>query len=180
MHFIRFASVCMGAWLAGSILVWVANQNTSIVEDLVQRTSREASVVMVKLEQPEGRALLRHFAATLDRRLRRHWEMAEIGLGLTVLLSLFLGSSGKRYPGLLCVLMLGCVFFLHWFVRPEMEKLAPGVDFVYDTQASIARDRYRSLSLAYSTTVAVKLALGSVLTFGLMKRRRRRGTSDID
>jgi hypothetical protein len=135
---------------------------------------------MVKLEQREGRVVLRHFAAELDRRLRRHWEYVEIGLGLMVLISLFLGSSGKRYPGVLCVLMLGCVCFLHWFVGPEMEKLAPAADFVQDTQVSVMRDRYRSLSQVYSTTVAVKLALGSVLTFGLIKRRRRRGAPDID
>ncbi len=170
----------MGAWLAGTILVWFANQNSPIIENLVQKPSIEASTVMVKLEQREGRVVLRHFAAELDRRLRRHWEMVEIGLGLTVLISLFLGSSGKRYPGLLCVLMLGCVGFLHWFVGPEMAKLAPAADFVQDSQASVMRDRYRSLSDVYSTTVAVKLALGSVLTFGLIKRRRRRGTPDLD
>ncbi len=170
----------MGAWLAGTVLVWFANQNSPNIEDLVQKPSREASKVMVKLEQREGRVVLRHFAAGLDRRLRRHWEMVEIGLGLTVLISLYLGSSGKRYPGLLCVLMLGCVCFLHWFVGPEMERLTPAADFVQDSQPSIVRDRYRSLSQAYSTTVAVKLALGTVLVFGLIKRRRRRGNSDID
>jgi hypothetical protein len=180
MHFVRFASVCMGAWLAGTILVWFATQNSPIVEDLVQKPSIEASRVMVKLEQREGRVVLRHFAAQLDRRLRRHWEIAEIGLGLTVLISLFLGSSGKRYPGLLCVLMLGCVCFLHWFVSPEMEKLAPAADFVQDSQPSVTRDRYRSLSQAYSTTLVVKLGLGAVLTFGLIKRRRRHGTAGAD
>jgi hypothetical protein len=180
MHFIRLASLCMGAWLAGTILVWVVNQNSPIIEGLVQKPSREASKVMVKLSQPEGRAVLRHFAAELDRRLRKNWEMVEIGLGLTVLISLFWGSGGKRYPGVLCVLMLGCVGFLHWFVGPEMEKLAPAADFVQDSQPSVTRDRYRSLSQAYSITVAVKLALGSVLVLGLIKRRRRRGTADID
>jgi hypothetical protein len=180
MHYIRFASVCMGAWLAGTILVWVANQNSPVIEELVQRPSRKAAQVMVKLEQPEGRAVLRHFAGTLDRRLCRRWEIVEIGLGLTVLISLFFGSCGKRYPGVLCVLMLGCVFFLHWFVGPEMERLAPAADFVQDSRPSVPRDRYRSLSQAYSTTVAVKLALGSVLVFGLIKRRRRRGNADLD
>ena len=181
MHFIRLASICMGAWLAGNILVLViANQNSPAIEALLRRPSREASKVMVKLAPGETRVLLRHFSAGMDRWLRRQWEIVEIGLGLTVLISLFLGSSGKRYPGVLCVLMLSCVCFLHWFVRPEMEKLAPAVDFVQDTQASVMRDRYRSLSQAYSTTVAIKLALGSVLVFGLINRRRRRGTPDVD
>ena len=169
----------MGAWLAGTILIWFANQNSPIIEDLVQKPPLEASKAMVKLEQREGRLVLRHFAAELDRRLRRQWEIVEIGLGLTVLISLFLGSSGKRYPGLLCVLMLGCVSFLHWFVSPEMEKLAPAADFVQDSQRSVTRDRYRSLSQAYSTMVAVKLGLGAVLTFGLIKRTRRRGSSGV-
>ena len=180
MHLIRFASLCMGAWLAGTILVWAANQNSPIIEALVQRPSQEASKAMVKLEQPEGRAVLRHFAAELDRRLRRRWEIVEMGLGLTVLISLYFGSSAKRYPGLLCVLMLGCVGFLHWFVGPEMEKLAPAADFVEDSRRSDTRDRYRSLSQAYSTTVVVKLALGSVLVLGLIKRRRHHGTAGID
>ena len=163
----------MGAWLAGSILVWFANQNSPQIEDLVRKPSREASRVLVKLEQPQARVLLRHFAAGLDRRLRWQWENVEIGLGLTILISLFLSSGGKRYPGVLCLLMLGCVCFLHWFVTPEMEKLVPAVDFISDAQASLTRDHYRSLSEAYSTTVAVKLVLGFVAAFGLTRRRRR-------
>ena len=168
----------MGAWLAGSILVWFANQNSPLIEDLVRKPSREASKVLVKLEQREARVLLRHFSAELDRRLRWQWENVEIGLGLTILISLFLGSGGKRYPSVLCLLMLGCVCFLHWFVTPEMEKLVPAVDFISDAQASVTRDRYRSLSDAYSTTVAVKLALGFVAAFGLTRRRHRRVPSD--
>jgi hypothetical protein len=168
----------MGAWLAGSILVWFANQNSPLIEDLVRKPSREASKVLVKLAQPEARVLLRHFAAESNRRLRWHWENVEIGLGLTILVSLFLGSSGKRYPGVLCLLMLGCVCFLHWFVTPEMGKLVPAADFVQDAQASAGRDRYRSLAEAYSITMAVNLALGFVAAIGLTKRRRRRVPAD--
>jgi hypothetical protein len=170
----------MGAWLAGCILILIANQNAPIVERLVRSPSMEAAKTMVKLEQTEGRMLLRHFAAQVDRRLRSTWERVEIGLGLAVLLSLFLGSGGKRYPGLLCLLMLGCVCFLHWFLGPEIERLAPAVDFAPDAQASSLRERYSSLSEAYTTIAAIKLVLGFVAAFGLIKRRRRRGAAELD
>jgi hypothetical protein len=164
----------MGAWLAGNVLILViASQSSPAIEDLVLRPSLEASKVVVKLEQSQSRSLLRHFSADLDRRLRWQWENVQIGLGLTVLISLFLGSSGKRYPGVLCLVMLGCVCFLHWFVGPEMEKLVPRFDFGQD-----ARERYRALSSAYSTTVYVELVLGSVAAFGLNKRRRRHVPAD--
>jgi hypothetical protein len=174
MHFTRLASICLGAWLAGNVLILVmANQNAPAIEDLVLRPSLEASKVVVKLAPTQARALFRNFSAELDSRLRWQWENIEIGLGVTILISLFLGSSGKRYPGVLCLLMLGCVCFLHWFVRPEMEKLVPGVDFVQD-----ARERFGALSSAYSTTVYVKLALGFAAAFGLAKRRRRHVPAD--
>ena len=174
MHFTRLASICLGAWLAGNILILViASLSSPAVEDLVLRPSLDASKVVVKLEQSQARALLHHFSADLDRRLRWQWENVEIGLGLTILISLFLGSSGKRYPGVLCLLMLGCVCFLHWFVGPEIEKLVPRIDFVQD-----ARERYRALSSAYSTTTYVVLVLGFAAAFGLAMRRRRHVPAD--
>ena len=53
-----------------------------------------------------------------------------LGLGVALLLCLFLGVEGKRFPVVLCLLMLATVASLHWFLTPEMEKLAAAVDFV--------------------------------------------------
>ena len=182
MHFIRLAAIILGAWLAGSLIVSaVARQDFSAIDELLRDPPKEATDVLAKSGVRSVGALLRHQAAESNRRLSATWELVQIGLGTAILICLFFGPSAKRYTLVVCLLMLGAVCFLHWFITPEIQKLAPGVDFVLDMEQSQPRDRFRSLQTGYATTDTVKLGLGLVLAFGLVKsRRRRRGTVETD
>jgi hypothetical protein len=146
----------------------------AVVEDLLREPSMDAAKILIKIEKVDARALLRHSSADLTRLVSGYWELVQFALGITIVACLFLGSSGKRYLSVVCLLMLGCACFMHWFLSPEMGKLLPSVDFVHDDQASAARDRFRSLASAYSMTQMVQLALGLVLGFGIVKRRTRK------
>ena len=176
MHFLRLAAICLGAWIAGSLLVMsAANQNLRIVELIMlePENSKDAANLMMKFDKDDARLLLRHQAGEMNRWLADRWELVQIGLGIVVLVNLFLGSSGKRYPPVVCVLMLGCVAFLHWFMTPEMRNLATAVDFPRGSQSATAMDRMVSFENGYMITEWVKLGLGLVLAFGLLKTRRR-------
>jgi hypothetical protein len=95
---------------------------------------------------------------------------------------MFFGSGAKRYAGVLCLLMLISVAFLHWFLSPQMEKHASAVEFLSTDAASVSvdRDRLRSLESGYQTTEGVKVLLGILVSVSLVRRRRRRSSASAE
>ena len=171
----------MGAWLAGMIFMLVLPaRNLASMEELLQTPSPKAKQILEKVEEGNARPLLNHYASGLNRWLVRNWERVELGLGVALSLCLLLGVDGKRVTVLLCLLMLATVVFLHWFLTPEMEKLAQALDFVAPSDPSVARDRWQSLQTGYSTVEGIKLVLGLLLAGGLLSRRRRRRSVEIE
>ena len=181
MHFRRLASLAMGGWLAGSLLlIAITTQNVRVVERLVRTPSKTAAESMVRMQESDVRLLMNYHAEDLNRWAYGIWEVTQMVLGLAVLLSLFLSAGGKRYTMILCVIMISTVIFQHWFVTPQMGKLAQVATFVKSDQVSVERDRLVSMQSAYTTTEAVKIGLGVLLAWGLLKRGRRRRETEID
>jgi MYXO-CTERM domain-containing protein len=181
MHTRRLAAIIMGAWLAGMLLMLVIpSRNLAAVDELLQTPSPKAKQILEKVEQVNARPLLIHYASGLNRWLVLNWERVQLGLGVALLLCLFFGVEGKRFTAVLCLLMLATVAFLHWFLTPEMGKLAEAVDFTLPGDPSVARDRLRSLQAGYSTTEGIKLVLGLLLAGGLLSRRRRRRSVEVE
>jgi MYXO-CTERM domain-containing protein len=181
MHTRRLAAIIMGAWLAGMVLMLVVpERNLASVDELLRTPSPKAQGILEKVEEVNARPLLIHHASELNRWLVRNWERVQLGLGVALSLCLFFGVEGKRFTLVLCLLMLATVVFLHWFLTPEMEKLAEVVDFVAPSEASVARDRFRSLQAGYFTAEGIQLVLGLLLAGGLLSRRRRRHSVEIE
>jgi MYXO-CTERM domain-containing protein len=181
MHTRRLAAIIMGAWLAGMVLMLVVPvKNLASVDELLQTPSPKAKGVLEKVEEVNARPLLIHYASGLNRWLARNWERVQLGLGVALSLCLLLGVEGKRFTVVLCLLMLATVVFLHWFLTPEMEKLAEAVDFAVPNEPSGARDRMRSLQAGYSGAENIKLVMGLLLAGGLLSRRRRRRSVEIE
>jgi hypothetical protein len=147
------------------------------VDELLRAPAPKAGRLIEKIEEVNAWPLLNHHASEVNRWLSRTWEQIQLGLGVTLLLCLFFGADGKRYTAVLCLLMLAAVAFLHWFLTPEMEKLAGAVDFAMPGQPSVERDRLWSLKSGYSITETIKLVLGVLIAGGLLLRRRRRHPS---
>lgn len=181
MHYFRLAALLTGAWVAGSVFHltsrWVSGET---VQAMVWQPRPEVAKLTVNLEPKALGLVMRHVAAEVNRRVTRYWELAQILLGLALLATLFFGPDGKRYTLVLCMLMLGSVLFLRWFISSEIRALTPAADFVLDTEESLPRDRLRSLETGYQIIDTVKIALGLTLGFGLVKRsRRRKETADL-
>lgn len=178
MHTRRLAALIMGAWLAGIVFMLVVPaRNLASVDELLQTPSPKAKRILEKVEEVNARPLLIHHVSELNRWLVRNWERVQLGLGVALSLCLLFGVDGKRFTVVLCLLMLATVGFLHWFLTPEMEKLAEAVDFAVPGDPSVARDRLRSLQAGYSIAENVKLVFGLVLAGGLLLSRRRRRRS---
>ncbi len=171
----------MGAWLAGMVFMLVfPERNLASVDELLRRPSQKAATLLGTVEEVNARPLLIHYASELNRWLVRNWERVQLLLGVALLLCLFFGIEGKRFTVVLCLLMLATVAFLHWFLTPEIEKLAATVDFTVADAPSVARDRLRSLRTGYSTAEGIELVLGLVLAGGLLSRRRHRRSIEIE
>ncbi len=182
MHFRRLASLVLGGWLAGSLLLLAFTaQNVRVVDQLIRTPAKQAVDFMVKLQESDLRVLMNYHAQEVNNWARQSWEIAQLALGMALVLSLFFSTSGKRYTVLMCLLMICSVVFQHWFLTPQTQKLMQDTVFVKPDQLSVERDRLRSLDTGYRTTEIVKLGLGVVLAWGLLKRgRRRHHEADID
>lgn len=175
MHFRRLAALMLGAWLGGSLIVTsFTSQNMRVVDEIIRTPAREAVDVMVKVQESEMRIMLAYHASEGNRWLVRNWEIAQLVLGVVLLVALLFSVGGNKYPIVLSVLMLSTVVFLHWFLTPQMETLSRSVEFINPDQVSVARDRLRSLQTGYSTAEWLKLALGLATAWGLLRRVRRR------
>jgi hypothetical protein len=175
MHTRRLAAIILGAWLGGSLLMLaIPARNLAAVDEMLRAPSPKAAQFLGKVDEANVRPLLTHHAYLVNRWMSRLWEQVQIGLGLALLLCLYIGIDGKRYTLVLCLLMLAAVAFLRLFLTPEMQKLAEAADFAIPSQPSVARDRLWSLRSGYLVTDNIKLALGILLAVGLLLRRRRR------
>ncbi len=177
MHIRRLTSLLLGAWLAGSLFMWmVATQNFRSVDRLLASPSAQAKIRIDKLGQDQARLLLRHHVGEQNRWYFETWEMAQLALGVLVLLALFFGSSDRA--GLwLALVMLVVVGIQHWILTPEVVRLGRAIDFTSVDQPSAERTRFWMLHGAYSGTELLKLALGAVVSAKLVLggRRRRSG-----
>jgi hypothetical protein len=182
MHFRRLASLILGGWLAGSLLALAfAAKNLGIVDELVRTPAKEAVDVMVKLQESEIRTLMNYHGEMVNRWVWRTWESAQFVLGAVLLMSLFFSIGGKRYTMILCLMMIASTAFQHWFLTPKVDQLTQATVFVKPDQLSVERDRLRSVQAGYSTTEALKVTIGILLAWGLLKRgRRRQRDSDVE
>ena len=174
MHFRRLSALALGAWLAGTLLVAAFQaESTRSVDRAIRTPAREALDAMAKMQESDVRAVMLYHAYEENRVVTRYWEMTQFALGAVVLAGLFFSPSGSKYPAVICVLMLATVAFLHWFMTPQIDNLARTTIFTQTAQESVAQDRLRSLRMGYSTAEYLKLAIGFLMAFALLKRARR-------
>ena len=174
MHFRRLASLVLGGWLAGSLLMMAfTSRNLTVVDELIRSPAKEAVDMMVKLQESEVRMLFNYHGAEVNSWAARTWEIAQLGLGLVLLVSLFFSVGGKRYTLILCLMMISSVAFQHWFLTPKMYQLTQATVFVKPDQLSVERDRLHSMQTGYTTTESLKLVLGLIMAWGLLKRGYR-------
>ena len=165
MHFRRLASLLLGGWLAGSLVMLAfAARNVRVVDELVRTPAKEARDVMVKLQEAELRMLMNYHGETVNRWACRTWEITQLVLGPALLLSLFFSASSKRYTMILCLMMIFSAAFQHWFLTPKVDQLTQAAVFIKPDQLSVQRDQLRIMQTGYTTTETLKLSLGILLS----------------
>ena len=176
MHFRRFATLLLGAWLAGCVFMdMVATQNFRSVDRLLAAPPPQiAERIQAMGGRDLARAFLRYQASELNRSYFDNWERTQIALGVVLFLVLLFGSPPNRLMLLLTLLMLALVLVMHFYLTPEITRLGRVIDFVSPGTPSPDRARFWTFHGAYSACELVKFGLGTVLAVLLVRRRRRR------
>jgi hypothetical protein len=168
MHFRRFSTFLLGAWLAGSLfMAMVATQNFRAVDRLLANPSPAAAQEIGRLGRESARALLRYQVSEQNRWYFQTWELMELALGLTLLLVLVFGSLETLFSLMLALAMLLIVVAQHFFLTPEIVALGRLIDF---RPASQHVGRFWVMHGAYSGLEVLKwlvaLLLGGKLVIG--------------
>ena len=158
----------MGAWLAGSLVMWfVATQNFRTVDRVLARPTPGAAPVLRSLPAETPRPLLRHLASELNRVYFVAWGLFQIPLGVAVLG--LMAWSRRRAEALLAAAMLALVVLLLFGVTPQIVSLGRSLDFVPRNPPPPQMSTFWRLHAAYTGLDLVKVLLGSILACRLAR-----------
>lgn len=180
MHFRRFASFLLGAWLAGGLfMALVATANFRSVDRLLARPAAPAGEQLARLG-PAARSVLRYQVSEQNRWYFETWGIAETCIGALLFSILLFGSSETALALLLALLMLLIAIVQRFVLTPEIVLLGRMIDFLPADLRTPERSRFWMLHGAYSGAEVLKWLLGLVLAGKLIFHRRRREKSDFD
>ncbi len=179
MHTRRLSSLLLGAWLAGSLFMWmVATQNFRSVDRLLESPSPQASAQFDKLGRDGARTLLRYHVGEQNRWYFETWELAQFAVGALLIAAQLFGPARDRIVLAMAALMFAAVLVEHWYLTPEIVRLGRLMDFAAPGQIAAERSHFWTLHGAYSGIEVLKLVLGIALAAKLVVRSRRRRTKD--
>ncbi len=138
----------------------VAMQDFYTVDRLLTTSSNEAFTGMVEdVGREDSRNFLRYLASELNRLFFRLWNLAQFGIGGTVLWLLWRVPQASRLRGLV-IGMLAVVVFLTVWVTPEIIAIGSSLDFVPRDPAPSALSRFGMLHATYTILELLKCAVG--------------------
>jgi hypothetical protein len=179
MHFRRLACFLLGAWLAcGLFMAMVATQNFRSVDRLLAHSAAPAAEQLGKLGPDAARALLRYQVSEQNRWYFETWEIAQIFIGMALLLVLLFGTTETAWNVLLALFMLLIVIVQRLVLTPEIVVLGRLIDFVPHGEPSPERARFWLLHGFYTSAELLKWILGLVLTVRLLLRHKHAPAHD--
>lgn len=164
----------MGAWLAGSLIMFVvATQNFYTVDRLL--ADSDSSVFRAQVEhlgQTRGRELLRYLSSELNRLYFQLWNVAQLALALVLLWLLGRNPEHVRVRRGI-VSMTAVVLLMAAWLQPEITALGRSLDFVPRDPPPPGFSRFWALHAIYTTLELCKLAVGAVVTVWIARSAPR-------
>ena len=184
MHTRRLAALLLGAWLAGTFfMIAVAAGNPSAVDRLLESPAPPAEQYIKLLGGSSAGTFLRYLASEQSRYYFQQWELAQLGIGLALVIALGLPTRGNRIILGISLALLLIVAVEHWLIAPHLNTAGRAVDFVPPEAPSLERLKFLRFRDAYWWLEAAKVALALGLSVRLLmvrSRRRSRVRKDVD
>jgi hypothetical protein len=171
----RWALVVMGAWLMGSVSTSVvATQNFYTIDRLLAGSpNRSFTAAVQQLGQPQARDLLRYLSSELNRLYFQVWNVAQLVLGGLVLWlvvrSTHQDPARARRAARGVMVMLAIVAAMLVWLTPAIVSLGRSLDFVRRDPAPPGMQRFWALHAAYTSLEMLKLIVGIVTTWWMVK-----------
>jgi hypothetical protein len=174
MHFRRFATFLLGAWLAGTVLLYVfAVQNASLAGQTFQSLSPVAAAQFRGVPAEQAQTLLRYAAAQQTRWFTEVWGNTQILLGTVLFLYMLFGTREGKLALALATFMLVMALGQRIVLAPEMDALGRLSDFVPPGAITGDRTKWEVMRAAYLGLDIVKWGAGLFLTAAFLFGARR-------
>jgi hypothetical protein len=159
----RLATLLVGAWLGAGVFADIAVvQNFETVDRFLPAPgSAGTAAEIAQIGRDRTRVLLRRNAGEENNFLFTNWELAELGIGGALLLTLAFGARAGKLPIGLTVAMLAIVGVQHFFLSPMVTDL--GRKMADLPAANPLTATFWTYHGIYSGAEILKLALGGVL-----------------
>jgi hypothetical protein len=168
----RWLSCLLGAWLMGSVMMFVvAPTNFRLIDELLHASSNASFHTLVdRFGSAPVRELYRYLASELNRSFFLRWNVAQLVLGAASCgLSWRLGLERRVRLSLLAATVL--VVALLGAFTPLIIQLGRSLDFVPREPAPPQLARFQLIHIAYTGIELIKLACVGLGAFWLLRRR---------
>lgn len=161
----HWAMFWMGAWLLGTVAMWlIATQNFYTVDRLFEFSSNmRFHTLTERLGRAETRELLRYLSSELNRLYFQLWNIFQLGIGILALWFVVKlpGSQRTRWG---IVAMLGVVLLMMVWVTPQILFVGRGLDFVPRDPSPPGLRTFGLLHTAYTVLDLFKFIMGVIVT----------------
>jgi hypothetical protein len=168
----RWLSCVLGAWLMGSVMMFVvAPTNFRVIDELLHGSGNASFRTLVEqVGNAPVRELLRYLASELNRSFFSSWNVAQLVLGAAACwLAWRLGLERRVRLALAAATLL--VLVLLGVFTPLIIELGRSLDFVPREPAPPQLARFQLLHVAYTGVELLKLACVALAGFGLLRPR---------
>jgi hypothetical protein len=168
----RWLSCLLGAWVMGSVMMFVvAPTNFRLIDELLHTSSNASFHTLVdRFGSAPVRELLRYLASELNRTFFLRWNVAQLAIGAaSCWLAWRLGVERRVRFALLAATLL--VVGLLGAFTPLIIQLGRSLDFVPRDPAPPQLARFQLLHIAYTGIELIKLASVGLAAFWLLRRR---------
>jgi hypothetical protein len=153
------ALLLVGLWLGGLVASWVmATVNFRVADDVLGASARpELQARLAPLPAADRRLVLRHLSSEINRWMFGRWAMAQVALGLVLVLLVWTPGG---LPRVLAGIALALVLVQAVALGPQILELGRSLDFV---PRPLPADVGRRFGLLHAGYVLADFARGGLL-----------------
>ncbi len=163
----RIALLLIGAWLAGTVGMWVvATTNFRVADRIAGQPPAPARAI---LESPAGRPLLRYFASELNRRFFWIWGAVQLALAVAIVLPAARASSRDFVTLALATALVVLALAMLGLITPVIVSLGREMDFVPRDPPPPQMRRFGLFHAVYSVLDLLKAVLLGLLGWRILR-----------
>ncbi|HTV19049.1 MAG TPA: hypothetical protein VMG12_10270 [Polyangiaceae bacterium] len=172
----RWLACLLGAWLMGSVMLFVvAPTNFRLIDELLGGSPNASFRGLVeRYGHAPVRELLRYLASELNRSFFLRWNVLQLVFGVVCCVLAWRLPAGRRVRVMLSSATLLVVVLLGGFT-PLIISIGRSLDFVPRDPAPPQLGRFQLLHVAYTSIELVKVVCVGLAAFWLLRQPVARG-----